>query len=185
LSKKIFDCKNRKVTAAKDVKKTFLTHSRKEILKVWIAVGLWLAIIVTESSKLGGSNNTSRILYPIFHFLFGMGLAHFEVWHPILRKTGHFVGYFILSLLFFRAWRATLRQPIGRQWWLTWARIAWVMATLVACLDEWHQAYVPGRGSSVHDVMLDSAAALVAQIVLWLVLRQRENKPDLHYASDA
>jgi VanZ family protein len=58
-----------------------------------------------------------------------------------------------------------------------------MMATLVACLDEWHQAYVPGRGSSVHDVLLDSGAALVAQIILWLMLRRRSTNQDLQYAS--
>ncbi len=152
-----------------------MTRSKNEVLKVWIAAGLWLAIIVTESSKIGGMNNTGRILYPLFHFLFGMGLTRFEVWHPILRKTGHFVGYFILSLLFFRAWRATL--PKSQGWAFTWARIAWMMATLVACLDEWHQAYVPGRGSSVHDVVLDSSAALAAQAIIWYWLRNRR-KPD-------
>lgn len=154
-----------------------------KVVKVWIAAGLWLAIIITESSKLGGTSNTSRILYPVFHYLFGMDLARFEVWHPILRKTGHVVGYFILSLLFFRAWRATLPQPRVQKWWFTWARIAWMTTTLVACLDEWHQAYVPGRGSSVHDVLLDSAAALVAQIVLWLILRRRSTNQNLQYAS--
>ena len=96
-----------------------------------------------------------------------MDAAHFEPWHFFLRKVGHFVGYFILSLLFFRAWRATLPLTRHAKWAIHWARIAWMMTTLVACLDEWHQAYVPGRGSSVHDVLLDSTAALVAQIVLW------------------
>ncbi len=85
-----------------------MTRSKNEIVKVWIAAGLWLGIIITESSKLGGASNTSRILYPVFHFLFNMGMDRFEFWHPILRKSGHVVGYFIMSLLFFRAWRATL-----------------------------------------------------------------------------
>jgi VanZ family protein len=151
---------------------------------VWIAAGLWLGIIITESSKIGGSNNTSRILYPIFHFLFGMNLAQFEPWHTIIRKTGHFVGYFTLSVLFFRAWRATLPQPRISGWWLTWARIAWMMTTLVACLDEWHQAYIPGRGSSVHDVLLDSAAALVAQVIIWWIWRRKNSKIGLRFASD-
>jgi VanZ family protein len=151
-------------------------------LKVWIAAGLWLAIIATESSKLGGSGNTSKYLYPILHFIFGMDWTHFEFWHPILRKTGHFVGYFILSLLFFRAWRATLQQSSARGWWFNWAFIAWLMATFVASLDEWHQAYVPGRGSSLHDVLLDSSAALTAQIILWWIWR-RAAKHNLQYAS--
>jgi VanZ family protein len=144
------------------------------VVKVWIAAGLWLGIIITESSKIGGSNNTGRILYPIFHFLFGMDAVHFQPWHHFLRKLGHFAGYFILSLLFFRAWRATLPQPHVSGWWMTWARIAWMMTTLVACLDEWHQAYVPGRGSSAHDVLLDSSAALTAQILLWWMWRRRQ-----------
>ena len=162
-----------------------MTQSKKEVLKVWIAAGLWLGIIVTESSMLGGTGNTNRILYPLFHFLFGMDHAHFEPWHHILRKTGHFFGYFILSVLFFRAWRATLPQPDVRGWWFTWARIAWMITTLVACLDEWHQAYTAGRGSSVHDVLLDSTGALVAQIIIWLMWRRWTAKADLQLSSRA
>ncbi len=159
-----------------------MARSKNEVIKVWIAAGLWLAIIVTESSEIGGASNTSRFLYPIFHFIFGMGMSRFEFWHPILRKSGHVIGYFILSLLFFRAWRATLPRQSAR-WALTWSRTAWLMTTFVACLDEWHQAYVPGRGSSVHDVLLDSSAALVAQIVLWVLLRGKSGKQNLEYAS--
>jgi len=47
-----------------------------------------------------------------------------------------------------------------------------MMTTLVACLDEWHQAYIPTRGSSVHDVLLDSTAALAAQVILWAIWRR-------------
>ena len=149
-----------------------MTQPHKEVLKVWIAAGLWLGIIVAESSNLGSSSHTSRILYPIFHYLFGLDLAHFEVWHGPMRKCGHVVGYFVMSLLFFRAFRTTLPQPRIQGWWFTWARIAWMMTTLVACLDEWHQAYIPTRGSSVHDVLLDSTAALAAQVILWAIWRR-------------
>ena len=143
-----------------------MTQSQKEVLKVWIAAGLWLGIIITESSKIGGSNNTSRVFFPIFHFLFGMDAAHFQPWHFFIRKTGHFVGYFVMSLLFFRAWRATLLRP-NIAWAFHWAGIAWILTTFVASIDEWHQAYVPGRGSSLHDVLLDSSAALAAQVIIW------------------
>jgi VanZ family protein len=150
-----------------------LTRSTIEIVKVWIAAGLWLGIIVAESSRLGGSNNTSRVFYPIFHFLFGMNPAQFAPWHTVIRKTGHFVGYGTLGLLLFRAWRATLPRPGTGTWSLRWAGIAWMMTTLVASLDEWHQAYIPGRGSSAHDVLLDSVAALVVQTVLWWMSRRK------------
>ncbi len=153
-----------------------LTESHKEILKVWIAAALWLGIIATESSGLGSSGNTSRILYPILHYLFGLDHVRFELWHGPLRKTGHVIGYFVMSLLFFRAFRATLPQPRIQGWWFTWARIAWMMTTLVACLDEWHQAYIPTRGSSVHDVLLDSTAAFTAQLIIWAFWRRSSQR---------
>ena len=47
------------------------------------------------------------------------------------------------------------------------------MTALVACLDEWHQSYLPSRTGNLHDVVLDSTAALVAQILLFIILRNR------------
>jgi len=63
---------------------------------------MWLAVIVLESTNLGSAEHTSRILYPIFRFLFGMDLVRFAALHAFLRKTGHFVGYFTLGVLLFR-----------------------------------------------------------------------------------
>ncbi len=99
--------------------------------------------------------------------------AHFPIWHFFIRKTGHFVGYFTLSWLLFRAWRDTFPFP-GNRWSIQWARISFFMTALVACLDEWHQSFLPSRTGNLHDVLLDSTAALIAQVVLFLVLRRGE-----------
>lgn len=151
-----------------------MNHSTKEVWKVWIAAILWLGLIVAESSDFGSSTHTSQYLYPVLHYLFGMDYSHFEVWHSAIRKSGHFIGYFTLSVLLFRAWRATLPAKNLSAWSFNWGRIAWMMATLVASLDEWHQSYLASRTGNVRDVLLDSSAALVAQVVLWLWLRGRE-----------
>src|SRR6476620_8852191 len=84
-----------------------MTSSTKRILKVWIPSAVWLAVIALESTNLGSAEHTGRLLFPIFHFLFGLDAARFATWHVLLRKTGHFVGYFVLSVLLFRSWRAT------------------------------------------------------------------------------
>ena len=166
-----------------------MTPDQKQLLKVWIAAGLWLIVIALESTQYLSSAYTSRILYPIFHFLFGLDPARFAIWHHYLRKTGHFVGYFTLSVLLFRAWRATLcrgdsliRQG-GRsvrflqlEWSLRWAGIAFFMSAFVASLDEWHQTYLPSRTGAVSDVILDSTAALIAQIVIFFLLQARRGK---------
>lgn len=143
----------------------------KQLLKVWIAAGLWLIVIAIESTQYLSSAYTARILYPILHFLFGLDPARFAIWHHYLRKTGHFVGYFTLSILLFRAWRATL--PLASVWALRWAGIAFFMSAFVASMDEWHQTYIPTRTGAVSDVILDSTAALVAQIVIFFSLQMR------------
>jgi len=135
-----------------------------------------MIVIAIESTSYLSSANTSRFLYPILHFLFGIGDAVFQVLHHYLRKTGHFVGYFILSFLLFRAWRFTL--PRISRWAMRWATIAFFMSVLVASLDEWHQSFLPSRTGTIQDVILDSSAAFTAQIVILLWLQSRgERKP--------
>ena len=151
-----------------------MTPQQKDILKGWLAATLWLVVIAIESTSYLSAEETSRFLYPIFHFLLGMDWQRFLVWHHYIRKGGHFVGYFILSVLLFRAWKATLKLPA---WWaLRWSAIAFFMSALVASLDEWHQTYLPSRTGRVSDVVLDSSAALTAQIVIFLYLRAKAAK---------
>lgn len=143
------------------------------MLKNWWPSLLWLTLIAIESTSTLSADNTGGILYPIFHYLTGVDPARFEIWHHYMRKTGHFVGFFTLSWLLFRSWRATLPAIDLSSWSLQWATIAWLMACFVASLDEWHQTYLPTRGGSIRDVGLDSLAALTAQILIWLFLRTR------------
>lgn len=147
------------------------TASRRAVLHAWIPALIWLGVITIESTGALSSDNTGRFLYPPLHFLFGIDQARFAVWHFLLRKSGHVFGYGILSALLFRAWRATIRVPSDPRWSIVWARIALFMTALVASLDEWHQSFIPSRTGSIHDVLLDSVAALATQVLLYFVLR--------------
>ena len=89
---------------------------------------MWLIVIAIESTSLLSADNTGRFLYPVFHFLTGMDAARFDAWHHYLRKGGHFVGFFLLSWLLFRSWRATLPAIDLRAWTFQWATIAYLMA---------------------------------------------------------
>jgi len=152
-----------------------LKSDRHELLKAWIAAILWLILIAIESTALLSSQNTSRILYPLLHYMFGMDWNDFDVWHFYIRKSGHVIGYAMLSFLLFRAWRATLRATSNAQWTLRWAAIAIVGTALVASLDEWHQSFIPSRSGRWQDVVLDTCAGIAAQILifLWWKLRDR------------
>jgi VanZ family protein len=77
-------------------------------------------------------------------------------WDYVIRKTGHMVGYGLLALSFFFAFRF---DPKYR-----WS--AWLLAVLYSVTDEFHQSFVPSRHPSVVDVLLfDNIGALIA---LWL-----------------
>ena len=141
---------------------------RHHILKAWIAAILWLIVIAIESTNLASSHNTSRILYPLLHFLFGMDHEHFEHLHFYIRKGGHVFGYGMLSILLFRAWRETLPAINGARWTLRWVSLAVLGTAIVASLDEWHQSFIPSRTGVPQDVLLDTCAGIAAQLLLLL-----------------
>ena len=149
-----------------------LTSSTHRIFKIWFPTGFWLAVIALESTNLGSAEHTGRVLYPIFHFLFNVNGATFATWHAWLRKSGHVVGYFTLSVLLFRSWRATFPR-LSTRWCLQWATIALLSTSLVATLDEWHQSFLPSRTGTFRDVLLDTAAGLLAQVTLFAIIRAR------------
>ena len=79
----------------------------------------------------------------------------------LLRKTAHAVEYAVLAALL---WRAAWGS-------FGWGRRAlfafsFSLAVLYAASDEWHQAFVPGRGPSAADVGVDAAGALAACLFL-------------------
>jgi VanZ family protein len=152
------------------------------IWRAWLPALCWLTVIAVESTNAFSAEKTGAMLYPLFHYLFGLDLSHFAKWHFVLRKTGHVVGYTVLSLLLFRAWRLTLPVRETPRWSMVWGRTAFFMTMLVAALDEWHQTLLPSRTGTPRDVLLDSAAALGAQVLLYLWLRGWRNQGDPSFA---
>lgn len=149
-----------------------MTSHQKEVLKAWIAAILWLIVIAIESTSYLSANNTSHFLYPVLHFLFGISYAHFDPLHHLLRKAGHVFGYGLLSILLFRAWRETFGTSGHRKWTLRWASLAVLGTALVASLDEWHQSFLPSRTGRWQDVVLDTSAAVGAQVLVFLYARR-------------
>lgn len=144
-----------------------MTTDRHHVLKAWIALILWLIVIAIESTDWLSAHHTGQILYPLLHFLFGIGPDRFEEWHFFIRKGGHVFGYGLLSILLFRAWRETLPSVSGASWTFRWSNIAVLGTALVASLDEWHQSFIPSRTGRWQDVVLDTCAGIGAQILLF------------------
>jgi VanZ family protein len=154
-----------------------LASRKSEAIKAWVAAILWLIVIAIESTSYLSSQNTSRILYPLLHFLFGMNWERFDYWHVYIRKTGHVIGYGTLSVLLFRALRATAPGAVKPRWTARWSVFAILGTAVVASLDEWHQSFIPSRTGTVRDVILDTCAGIAAQMLLLSVITFRSRKP--------
>ncbi|MGA2674141.1 MAG: VanZ family protein [Terracidiphilus sp.] len=141
-------------------------------LSAWIPVALGIAVIAMESTEFMGADHTSGPLRLLFEAIFGpLADARWDVVHHLIRKSGHFLGYGAIGLVWLRAWWMTL--PHSR--FLPDACLALLGTALVATTDEWHQTYLPNRTGSAWDVLLDCCGALTLQLVVYIFMRL--NKP--------
>jgi VanZ family protein len=141
-------------------------------LSAWIPVALGIAVIAMESTEFMGADHTSGPLRLLFEAIFGpLADARWDVVHHLIRKSGHFLGYGAIGLVWLRAWWMTL--PHSR--FLPDACLALLGTALVATADEWHQTYLPNRTGSAWDVLLDCCGALTLQLVVYIFMRL--NKP--------
>jgi VanZ family protein len=122
-----------------------------------------LVIQFTFSTNSFSSAETSRFVVPILKFV----LSHpseeqLEFWHHVIRKTAHVTEYCILGLLVYRAFQIDIPRPWS-------VRILTLLFVAVAAsFDEFHQSFVPSRGSSVFDVGWDCIGGLLAIMLLWI-----------------
>jgi VanZ family protein len=107
------------------------------------------------------------LLIMLIIFLFSSqpssNMPNFSWADEIVKKGGHMIGYAMLALSYWHAFR----MQEGKRW------LAWLLAVLYAFSDEWHQSFVPGRYPSLWDVLIfDNFGALIA---LWLAGRWSKN----------
>jgi len=82
------------------------------------------------------------------------------------RKVVHASEYALLCFLWWRALRTVLDRSTA-------LAAAWVVATIYAATDEYHQGFVAGRHSTWVDVAIDSMGAAVCAL---LIARSRRSQ---------
>lgn len=101
----------------------------------------------------------------------------------LIRKAAHFSEYTLLGLFMSRTIRDCVackrRDDVTEQVGISsgeitlWkcrraqAVIAWIMGTVYAATDEFHQLFVPGRAGQVRDVCIDSAGVFFGVLLLY------------------
>ena len=130
---------------------------------------LWIAVIFINSSTIGASQNTSRIIRPLLEWLFpSADAAALDIYHGYIRKLAHFTEYGVLTFLAARAFWLSSQNVLRRFWYVH----AFVFAALIAAFDEYNQSFNNARTGSVYDVLIDVSGCLFAVAVLFIYKRR-------------
>ena len=120
----------------------------------------------TKSSKK--SNHTIDIIYKIITNK-NIDNKTREKYETPLRKTAHFILYFILGLSiisFLNEYSIDMKKRII---------IGIIVVLLYSISDEIHQLFVEGRSCEIRDVLIDTIGGS-SSILLYERLRRRKNK---------
>jgi VanZ family protein len=140
----------------------------------YLPLVLWLGFIWFASTSTFSGANTSRIIRPLVLWLFPdtseetLAMIHF-----IVRKLAHFIEYAVLGLLAARAFTTSSQDIIRRRWF----PMALTLVALYALFDEFHQSYVPSRGASLYDSLIDTAGGLFALLAYQRLRRRGRASP--------
>jgi VanZ family protein len=162
-----------------------LRPSWRTLAHRWWPVLVWLGVIRLESTDIASADNTSTVLYTVIAAVAPQVQESFvSQLDEVLRKTGHFTGYAVLSGLVFLALKYTnydrLRLVLNRPWGTCWRdfwRWDWVVLSMLvtivtATFDEIHQTFIPSRTGRWQDVVLDSCGAAVLQVIVYFLSRR-------------
>jgi len=135
--------------------------------------------IALESTKAFGADHTTGPLQHLFEWLLHRHFTQPQWWrlHLIIRKCGHFTGYGILSIAWFRAFWMTFRTEasFSRRLWTSHG-MAMLGTLLIASSDEVHQLFLPNRSGSIVDVGIDCLGGLTMQLLVTLWMRTTRHK---------
>jgi hypothetical protein len=139
-------------------------------MRKWVVafVLLWAAMIFGTSCTVIGTDE----LFSLVGLIFGKELLEqFEifwgiVWFTVV-KGWHVTEFAILTagmIGLLNVWRPKKRMPN--------IFVAAALALLFAASDEFHQTFVPTRGGSIWDVLIDSLGVGLVTLISLMRLRQ-------------
>jgi len=146
--------------------------------RVWARVWLygplvaWMVFIFFASTGALSGENTSRIIRPLLLWLFPeiseekIALAHF-----VTRKVAHFLEYGVLAFLAARAFSKSSGRWLSRRWLM----VSLLLVVVYSLADEYHQSFVPSRGASIYDSLIDTLGGLTS-LMLYYAWRSKPQK---------
>lgn len=151
----------------------FKNKKQISIIISWTIVILWMLLIFNLSSQVAEKSNklskeVTEIVLETVEKVASDADFDIDNLNHILRKNAHFFAYLVLGILVINAVRKS--GVFG---------FKGIILTLGICIlyaasDEVHQAFVPGRGAMVKDVLIDSTGVIVGIGMYQMISRMKE-----------
>lgn len=157
-------------------------------MKIQIKKGItWIASILlfmvygmifhlSSDNAQTSSALSQRVTKFILHIYYSMNRSNSNVvvvpyvqvdeTEAVIRKIAHFTEYSAVGFLSFLVILLWIDD------WKKGCKILILQLLLSASLDEFHQYFVPGRYSSIKDVLIDTAGGICGAILIYLVMHR-------------
>ncbi|ETA66823.1 MAG: hypothetical protein PWQ75_706 [Methanolobus sp.] len=159
----------------------YMKHKKEILISLTI---LYAGFIFYLSAQANLSIPASVFKIPIMYELadiaknmgFGFLVDIADYAHGHIDKVAHMFLYFglgvLLHLTFKNSDNVVLRKYA--------ALFAVILGVIYGITDEFHQSFVPGRSSSVHDLLADGIGVTIAQVlfVVLILMNLRRKKDD-------
>lgn len=131
----------------------------------------WMIIIFLFSNQLADDSTilTNGIIKNIINILNPRNADFISnyIFLPI-RKSAHFIEYLILGILcinFVKNYKIPKRRLLV---------LCFLICSIYACSDEFHQLFVSGRSSNIKDVCIDSVGAIIGIFIYTKIVKIKE-----------
>lgn len=156
----------------------------------WLLPLTWMGIIFYSSAQPYEKQDIKPMLLETVNLSFlepFLGWVDFEYNHSevsvntlgtigviefFIRKGAHFVAFFVLLLLFYLAFRATVNWSFKRI-----VAVSISLTIAYAIIDELHQGLTPNRTPYIGDIFIDGFGATTAcMFLLFFRIKKRSNR---------
>lgn len=146
-----------------------------------VLVVLWQIVIFCFSAQNAdmSSNLSGGLTQKILRFLFtslsdAKILELSEQLSFAVRKSAHFIIYFILGILMCLA--VSKSKKFADKILSVKVKYSFLFCVLYAITDEIHQFFVPGRSMRLFDVFVDSTGSIFGILIIFLILKKFKGK---------
>lgn len=125
-----------------------------------VSLILWMIVIFTLSAQVQEkshnlSTGITKVVVETIEKVVPKAEINVKKIHHLIRKNAHFFAYLVLGILSMIVLRCSGMKGCKCILWSLFICVAYAIS------DEIHQAFVPGRGPGLKDVLIDSAGAMV------------------------